>query len=51
MNGVIVETIHSAFQIERKADKAVKYASPSRLRRYDLIMLDEASQVDDEVSA
>jgi ATP-dependent exoDNAse (exonuclease V) alpha subunit len=44
-----VETIHSAFQIGRNADKAVKYAPPSRLRRYDLIMLDEASQVDDEV--
>jgi ATP-dependent exoDNAse (exonuclease V) alpha subunit len=49
MNGVTVETIHSAFQIGRNADKAVKYAPPSRLRRYDLIMLDEASQVDDEV--
>jgi hypothetical protein len=51
MNGVTVDTIHSAFQFCRNADIAVNYGLPSSLRRYDLIMLDEASQVHDEVCA
>ena len=46
---IIVETIHSSWQILRVADELVNYAPPSRLRRVDLFILDEASQVDDDV--
>ena len=45
--GVTVETIHSSFQIGRQADQLVRYAPPTRLRRYDLIFIDEGSQIDD----
>ena len=48
-DSVVVETLHSGFRIVRDAD-AKTYAPPSRLRRYDAIILDEASQVDDRVS-
>ena len=48
-DSVVVETLHSGFRIFRDAD-AKTYAPPSRLRRYDAIILDEASQVDDRVS-
>ena len=47
---IVVETIHSGFQIVRQADMVVQYSPPSRLRRYDLILLDEASQVEDHVA-
>ena len=42
-----METIHSAFKITRDADAA--YVPPGRLRRYDLIILDEISQIDETV--
>ena len=46
-----VETVHSGFRISRRADEAaVRYAPPSRLRRYDLFLLDEASQLEDAVA-
>ena len=47
---IVVETIHSSFQITRQADMVVQYSPPSRLRRYDLVLLDEASQVEDHVA-
>ena len=40
-----VETIHSAWHIYRSADTVVDYAPPSRLRTYDLFIVDEASQL------
>jgi hypothetical protein len=45
---IIVETLHSGFAIARKAD-AQTYAPPGRLRRYDLIFIDEASQIGDAI--
>ena len=42
-----METIHSAFKITREADAA--YIPPGRLRRYDVIILDEISQIDADV--
>ena len=45
---ITVETIHSAWQIARKAD-AHTHNPPSRLRRYELIILDEVSQLDNVV--
>ena len=47
---IVVETIHSAFAVRRQHDQAVTYAPPTRLRKYDLILLDEASQVEDHVT-
>ena len=46
---IVIETIHSALIIKRQYDSAVQYAPPSRLRRYDLIMIDEVLQIDDEL--
>ena len=46
---ITVETIHSGFKIARNADVRT-YAPPGRLRRYDAIIMDEASQVDDKVA-
>ena len=43
---ITVETIHSGFAIYRKYDKVVEYCPPTRLRRYGLIIIDEASQID-----
>ena len=45
-DNLTMETIHSAFQLTRDADAA--YVPPGRLRRYDLIILDEVSQVDSD---
>ncbi|CAE7307097.1 pif1, partial [Symbiodinium sp. CCMP2456] len=42
-----METIHSAFKITRPADAA--YIPPGRLRRYDVIIFDEVSQIDPAV--
>ena len=46
-NLITIETIHSAFKVTRKKD--AQYNPPGRLRHYDLITLDEVSQVDEEV--
>ena len=45
---IIVETLHSGFSIARKVDLNT-YSPPGRLRRYDLIFIDEASQITDEI--
>ncbi|CAK0887643.1 unnamed protein product [Prorocentrum cordatum] len=45
-----VETIHSAWHIYRRADTVVDYAPPSRLRTYDHFIIDEASQIEDDVA-
>ncbi|CAK0897525.1 unnamed protein product, partial [Prorocentrum cordatum] len=45
-----VETIHSAWHIYRSADTVVDYAPPTRLRSYDLFIIDEASQIEDAVA-
>jgi len=47
---ITVETIQSGFAIYRNYDKVVDYSPPTRLRRYDLIILDEASQIDDAIT-
>ena len=44
---IVVETIHSAFRVTRKADEI--YVPPGRLRMYDLIIFDEVSQIDPHV--
>ena len=47
---IVVETIHSGFAIYRNYDKDVEYCPPTRLRRYGLIIIDEASQIDDSIT-
>ena len=42
-----METIHTAFKLTRDADAA--YIPPGRLRRYDIIIFDEVSQIDGQV--
>ena len=44
---ITIETIHSAYKVTRDKDK--QYDPPGRLRQYDLIILDEVSQIDAEV--
>ena len=44
---IVVETIHSAFKITRRADEL--YIPPGRLRHFELIMFDEVSQQDEHV--
>ena len=44
-----METIHGGLRIARDADVKT-YAPPGRLRRYDVIIIDEASQVEDRVA-
>ena len=39
-----LETLHSSFKVTREAD--AQYIPPGRLRAYDLIILDEISQID-----
>ena len=48
LESIVVETIHSAFAIRRKADAAT-HDAPSRLRNFDLFIIDEVSQVPDDV--
>ena len=48
MLDIVVETIHSSFRIGRKADE--EYYPPGRLRHFDLIILDEVSQIDSGVA-
>ena len=50
VDNIVVETIYSGFAIQRQYDKLLDYAPPSRLRRYDLILVDEASQIEDHVA-
>ena len=45
---IMVETLHNGFSIARKVDLNT-YAPPGRLRRYDLIFIDEASQIADDI--
>ena len=40
----LMETVHAAFRITRDADAA--YVPPGRLRHYDLIVIDEVSQIE-----
>ncbi|CAK0906440.1 unnamed protein product, partial [Prorocentrum cordatum] len=49
-DNINVETIHSAWHIYRRADTVVDYAPPSRLRTYDLFIIAEASQIEDDVA-
>ena len=49
-HNIAVETIHSATVIIRAHDEVVKYSPPSRLRKYDLFIIDEASQIDDPIA-
>ena len=44
LQNLTMETLHSAFRITRDADAA--YIPPGRLRHYDLIVVDEVSQID-----
>ena len=49
---IMVDTVHASYCIGRKADvERVRCAPPSKLRRYDLMFLDEASQVEDHVAS
>ena len=46
-----VETIHSGLKLYRDRDRELaQYSPPSRLRRFNLILIDEVSQVDDDVT-
>ena len=49
-DNITIDTIHSAMVIVRDNDKAVMYAPPSRLRKYDVFLIDEGSQIDDTVA-
>ncbi|CAE7941368.1 unnamed protein product [Symbiodinium sp. KB8] len=44
LQNLTMETLHSAFRITRDADAT--YIPPGRLRHYDLIVVDEVSQID-----
>ena len=50
VDNIVVETIQSGFAIQWQYDKLVDYAPPSRLRRYDIILVDEASQIEGQVA-
>ena len=43
---ITIETLHSGLSLKRQYDKVVDYCPPGKLRKYDLIILDEASQID-----
>ena len=47
---ITVETIHSATVMVRDQDQVVLYAPPSRLRQYELFLINEGSQIDDPVA-
>ena len=47
LKNLTMETVHSAFRITRQADEA--YIPPGRLRQYDLIVIDEVSQIEASV--
>ena len=44
---ITIDTLHSGLAFKRDYDKVVEYCPPSTLRKYDLILLDEASQIDE----
>ena len=44
LQNLTMETVHAAFRITRDADAA--YVPPGRLRHYDLIVIDEVSQIE-----
>ncbi|CAL1165870.1 unnamed protein product [Cladocopium goreaui] len=46
-NLITIETIHASFKVSRDKDR--QYDPPGRLRHYDLIILDEYTQVDTKV--
>ena len=46
---IVAETIHSAWRVARNVDINT-YNPPSRLRNYDVIFIDEASQIDDTIT-
>ena len=50
IQGVAAETIHTAIQIGRKAEPKKMFTPTCKMQRYDMIMVDEASQVDDKVN-
>ena len=50
MDHIVVETIHSAFCIHRDHDAIVRYSPPTRLRRYELFILEGASQINDAIA-
>ena len=51
VDNIVVETLHSGFAIYRGADEAsARYSPPTRLRRYDLFLVDEGSQIEDHVA-
>ena len=45
---IVIDTLHSGLAFKRDYDKVVEYCPPSTLRKYDLILLDEASQIDQD---
>ena len=47
---ITIDTLHSALVIIREADEVVMYAPPSKLRHYDLFLVDEGSQIEDGVA-
>jgi len=47
---IVVETLHSALVMIRENDLIVRYALPNRLRRNDIIMIDEGSRIGDAVA-
>ena len=46
-DNIVVETVHSSWKINRDGQEI--YNPPGRLRRYNLIIFDETSQLDDDV--
>ena len=46
---ITIETIHSAMRIIREYDNVVEHCPPSRLRKYDIIFIDEGSQIEPQV--
>ena len=46
-HNIVIETVHASFKITRRADQ--QYVPPGRLRTFDLIIFDEASQLQADV--
>ena len=45
-----IETIHAGMAIYRETEALVNHAPPSTLRKYDAILLDECSQIDNSLA-